>query len=84
MGIQKEHEDTKVHHTRCVIDEGHLSEAVCNSHGKPETHRVTSIDQVRCKCEENYDGKFCDKCKDPKFAYPDCIDSDISPTIYDS
>ena len=57
--------------------------ATCNNHGKPKTRSASSIQDFSCECDAGYGGKFCDYCKDPSFAYPDCSAS-ISSSIYDS
>lgn len=36
-----------------------------------------------CKCDDKYDGQFCEKCKNHKFAYPDCTNAQ-SADIYDA
>jgi hypothetical protein len=70
-------------HTVCVIDHEHVTAVVCNSHGKPKSSGGwTSIKHVTCDCHEGYGGKYCDYCKDPTHAFPDCT-ANISASIYD-
>jgi len=59
-------------HTSCAIDNMHLTDAVCNSHGTPKSRDVSRLEDVECDCREGYGGAFCDFCTDPTFAYPDC------------
>ena len=66
----------------CVVDEHHLTNAVCNAHGKPKTHYISHVAEVECNCDHGYAGRFCDFCANPSFAYPDC-EKEISAEIYD-
>ena len=64
-------------HTVCVLDQDKCSKDTCNNHGTcikaPNT--ATDIHDYICKCESAYDGQYCEKCKNRKFAYPDCLES---------
>lgn len=68
-------------HTRCVVDEDHLSTAACNSHGRPKSTRVSSTADVECACDAGYGGAYCDYCTDASVAYPDCGPA-LSSAIY--
>lgn len=66
------------------MDEAHLSDAVCNSNGRPKSSRVTSIEDVVCTCNTGYGGATCDYCTDAAHAYPDCDgEGGLSAAIYD-
>jgi hypothetical protein len=68
----------------CVIDQDHMSNAVCNSHGRPRSGaRFNHIDDVKCECDKGYGGAYCDYCADAALAYPDCSET-TSSTIYDT
>ena len=70
-------------HTMCVLDHDHVTEAACNGHGRPKTHRVSHISEVECDCDQGFGGKYCDYCLDPAFAYPAC-EASQSSLMYDS
>ena len=59
-------------HTACVVDEHHLTNAVCNAHGTPKSHYISHVGEVECNCDNGYAGRFCDFCSNPSFAFPDC------------
>lgn len=69
-------------HTACVVDEHHLTNAVCNAHGSPKSHYISHVNEVECNCDSGYAGRFCDFCSNPSFAYPDC-EKELSAEIYD-
>lgn len=74
---------TEKEHTRCVVDESHLSnEAACSGHGRPKSTRVQAIEDVECVCDKGYGGAYCDYCTDSTVAYPDCVPG-LSAAIYD-
>ena len=69
-------------HTICAIDTGKIDRSTCNDHGNPVSTYVSKFEDVRCKCDEKYTGKYCDYCKNPKLAYPDCNEGSTAE-IYD-
>ena len=67
--------------TICSIDKKACTAELCNNHGKCiQDNNSTGL--LKCQCSENYKGKFCDKCANKKFAYPDCDSEDISSDLY--
>lgn len=73
--------DGKAHTVCSLWDSRSLSRETCNNHGEPTSTSVGSYEDIECRCDQRYDGKFCDVCEDTALAYPDC--SDISAKIYD-
>ncbi|CDW81429.1 laminin subunit alpha-like [Stylonychia lemnae] len=60
-------------HSLCVIDLKQCSPAICNNHGDCiQIGKEKKLTDYQCRCEEKYDGKYCNKCKDTNYAYPDC------------
>lgn len=77
-------EEVKDGHVECVIDEEHMSKAVCNSHGRPQSGSTFNhIEQVKCECDKGYGGQYCDFCSDAEYAFPDCS-PETSSIIYNT
>jgi len=69
--------------TKCVFDHDHITETICNGHGRAKNSRATNIEQIECDCDKGFGGIYCDYCSNPEYAYPDCQEGAVSSSIYD-
>ena len=79
----KPYQEVSGGNVECIIDVDHMSKAVCNSHGRPESSGYSHIDQVKCECDKGYGGQYCDFCTNPEYAFPDCS-TETSSIIYNT
>lgn len=71
-------------HAVCSVDLSRCSADVCNNHGQCIEAPSRDLSNVVCQCDAKYAGRFCEKCKDSRFAYPDCDSEELSSDIYSS